>query len=146
MGLEHPGFPVWGEKGLRAEFEKNFSVTLAAEFRGRVSGFINFWILKPPARQIVGMTEDVSHLAGGQVQLNSVLVSVPALNNGVASALLGKLFEYARKNACAEIALEVNVRNLPAIRLYEKSDFKVVGRRPKFYNNTDDAILMRKEL
>ena len=80
------------------------------------------------------------------MQLNAVLVSAAALKKGVASALLGKMYEYARKSACAEIDLEVNARNLPAISLYEKADFKVVGRRPKFYNNTDDAILMRKTL
>jgi len=128
MELEHPGFPAWGEKGLAAEFEKKFSVTLVAEREGRLAGFINFWILQP------------------QIQLNSVLVAASALKKGVASALLGKLLEYAGKNACTEIDLEVNERNLPAIRLYEKSDFKVVGRRPKFYNNTDEAVLMRKKL
>ena len=128
MELEHPGFPAWGESGLAAELGKKFSVTLVAEREGRLAGFINFWILQP------------------QVQLNSVLVRVSALKSGVASALLAKMFEYAGKNACAEIDLEVNERNLPAIRLYEEYDFKVVGRRPKFYNNTDDAVLMRKTL
>lgn len=128
MELEHPGYPAWGERGLAAEFEKNFSVTLVAEPEGQPGGFINFWIMKP------------------EVQLNSVVVAASALKKGVASALLAKLYEYARKSACSEIDLEVNERNLPAIRLYEKSDFKVVGRRPKFYNNTDDAVLMRKQL
>lgn len=146
MELEHPGYPAWGERGLAAELGKNFSVTLVAGPREKPAGFINFWVLKPPARQSAGMTEDASHLAGGQVQLNSVVVSVSALKSGVAWALLGKMYEYARKNGCAEIDLEVNERNLPAIRLYERSDFKVVGRRPKFYNNTDGAILMRKRL
>jgi [ribosomal protein S18]-alanine N-acetyltransferase len=128
MELEHPGYPAWGERGLAAEFEKNFSVTLVAGPEGKPEGFINFWMLTP------------------QVQLNSVVVAASALKRGVASALLGKMYEYARKSACTEIDLEVNERNLPAIRLYENSDFKVVGRRPKFYNNTDDAVLMRKNL
>lgn len=128
MELEHPGYPAWGERGLAAESGKNFSVTLVAGSPEKPAGFVNFWILKP------------------QVQLNSLVVSVSALKSGVATALLGKMYEYARKNACTEIDLEVNERNLPAIRLYEKSDFKVVGRRPKFYNNSDDAILMRKNL
>lgn len=125
---EHPGYPAWGETGLLAEFGKNFSVTLVAEPAGRPAGFVNFWLLKP------------------QVQLNAVVVSASALRGGVAWALLGKLYEYARKSGCGEIDLEVNANNGPALRLYEKAGFTVAGRRPKYYNNTDDAVLMRKEL
>jgi len=40
----------------------------------------------------------------------------------------------------------VNASNAPALRLYEKCGFAVVGRRSKFYNLTDDAILMDMEL
>jgi len=123
---EHPGYPAWGERGLAAEFEKKFSVTLTAEADGILLGFINFWILRP------------------QIQLNSVVVSSKALRQGAATALIGKLAEYARKNACPEIDLEVNEHNAPALALYAKLGFEVVGRRPKFYNNSDAAVLMKK--
>lgn len=125
---EHPGYPAWGEKGFRGEESNRNSVTLAAELEGRVAGFINFWILRP------------------QVQLNTLAVGREWLRRGVASALLGKLLEYAAKNACREIDLEVNEHNAPAISLYGAEGFSVVGKRPKFYNNADAALLMRKEL
>ena len=125
---EHPGYPAWGERGLAAEFEKKFSVTLAAWSDGVLLGFINFWILKP------------------QVQLNSIVVSVKVLRTGAATALIGKLAEYAGKNACTEVDLEVNEHNAPAIALYEKLGFEVAGRRPKFYNNSDAAVLMKKTI
>lgn len=128
METEHPGYSAWGETGLGAEFAKNFSVTLVAEMDARPCGFINFWILRP------------------QVQLNAVVTAATALKKGVAFSLINKLLEYAAKNACAEVDLEVNEHNAPAIRLYEKLGFSVAGRRPKFYNNTDDAVLMRKTL
>jgi len=126
METEHSGYPAWGEHGLAAEFEKKFSVTLAAESEGVLLGFINFWVLKP------------------QIQLNSIVISVKALRRGAASALIGKLCEYAKKNACPEVDLEVNEHNAPAIALYRKLGFEVVGRRSKFYNNLEAAILMRK--
>lgn len=128
MESGHPGYPAWGEKGLAAEAGKKFSVTLLAESGGRPAGFINFWVLPP------------------QIQLNSVVVAVHALRAGTAAALIGKLEEYAKKSACTEVDLEVSEFNAPAMALYGKLGFKVTGRRPKFYNNSDAAILMRKHL
>ncbi len=125
---EHPGYPAWGEKGFAAEEKNPNSVTLAAELDGRAAGFINFWILRP------------------QVQLNTLAVGRAFLRRGAASALLGKLLEYAAKSACREIDLEVNERNAAAIALYRARGFEQVGKRPKFYNNTDAALLLRKVL
>lgn len=129
-GIEagHPGYPAWGEKGFAAEEGNRNSVTLAAEIDGRAAGFINFWVLRP------------------QVQLNTLAVDGAFLRRGVASALLGKLFEYARKSLCREIDLEVNEHNAAAIALYAAHGFEVVGRRPKFYNNAEAALLMRRTL
>lgn len=125
---QHPGYPAWGEKGFEAEERNRNSVTLAAEDDGRVAGFINFWILRP------------------QVQLNTLAVDKAFLRRGAASALLGKLLEYAAKNLCREVDLEVNEHNAAAIALYLARGFELVGKRPKFYNNTDAALLLRKTL
>jgi len=124
----HPGFPAWGEGGFATEEKNRNSVTLAAECDNVVAGFINFWILRP------------------QVQLNSLAVDGTMLRRGAATALLGKLLEYARKNACAEVDLEVSELNAPAIAFYRLHGFDVVGKRPKFYNNTEAALLMRRAL
>ena len=124
----HPGYPAWGERGFEAEEKNRNAVTLAAELDGRPAGFINFWILRP------------------QVQLNTLAVGKDFLRRGVAAALLGKLFEYAAKSLCREVDLEVNERNAAAIALYTKHGFGLVGKRPKFYNNTDAALLLRREL
>ncbi|HBA61740.1 MAG TPA: hypothetical protein DCZ92_13200 [Elusimicrobia bacterium] len=123
---EHPGYPAWGVKGFEAEENNRNSVTLAAEADGRAAGFINFWILRP------------------QVQLNTLAVGKAFLRRGTATALIGKLLEYAAKSLCREIDLEVNEHNAAAIALYQRHGFAVVGKRPKFYNNTDDALLLRK--
>ena len=40
----------------------------------------------------------------------------------------------------------VNVHNDIAINLYEKYNFKEVGKRTKYYNGIDDALIMTKKL
>ena len=122
---QYPDYPAWGIKGLAAEFENKHSVTLVAEDDGGTRGFINFWIFPPT------------------VQLNAVIVDSGNLRSGIASGLLKKLFEYAKKNSCEEIDLEVNFKNGAAVSFYKKSGFKETGRRLKFYNNNDDAVLMK---
>ncbi|OIO02166.1 MAG: hypothetical protein AUJ51_06800 [Elusimicrobia bacterium CG1_02_56_21] len=125
---EHPGYPAWGVKGFEAEEKNRNSVILTAEIDGRAAGFINFWVLRP------------------EVQLNTLAVGRGFLRQGAASALLGKMYEYAAKSACRQIDLEVNENNAGAIALYLAGGFEVVGKRPKFYNNTDAALLLRKAL
>ena len=41
---------------------------------------------------------------------------------------------------------EVNEKNINAIKLYEKFGFKKIGLRKKYYNNIDNAILMKKNI
>jgi ribosomal-protein-alanine N-acetyltransferase len=61
---------------------------------------------------------------------------------GFGRALLDCAAEAARSWGCVKITLEVSAANEPALRLYRRSGFQVVGRRPKFYNDRFDAILM----
>ena len=49
----------------------------------------------------------------------------------------------ARKNKMYK--LEVNIQNSIAINFYKKYNFKEVGLRKKYYDNTYDAILMKLE-
>ena len=59
------------------------------------------------------------------------------------------LSEYGRELAIEtgkdNISLEVNEKNYAAISLYKKAGFEDVGRRKKYYNGMDDAIIMTKK-
>ena len=61
---------------------------------------------------------------------------------GIGSALLEFLINFAISQKDGSITLEVNENNTSAIELYKKYNFKQVGLRKKYYNNTDNAILM----
>ena len=66
---------------------------------------------------------------------------------GIARALLGHLLSYAVEAAVERIVLEVRRSNTPAQSLYHSLDFKVVGRRPSYYQDTgEDALIMVKEM
>ena len=47
-----------------------------------------------------------------------------------------------RKSPSERIWLEVHAGNLGALALYEQLGFKSVGRRPKYYRDGGDAILL----
>ena len=67
-------------------------------------------------------------------------------NLGFAKLILSKLLNIAKEENLKTITLEVNENNLPAIHLYETFNFKRVGLRKNYYNNTDNAILMTLNL
>ena len=63
---------------------------------------------------------------------------------GLGTKLLQFLIELAKKKEKKCITLEVREDNKPAIKLYEKLNFEVVGKRRRYYDNSVDAIIMTK--
>lgn len=64
-------------------------------------------------------------------------------NLGIASLMLEKLIYIAKEKNFKKLTLEVNYKNLTAIHLYKKFNFKEIAVRKKYYNNIDDAIIMQ---
>ena len=124
---EHDIIPSWTEAMFIKEEENPHAVTLVAETDGKQAGFINFWVLRP------------------ETEINMIAVNSAFLRRGVASALMKKRREYAKKSLCRNIILDVRADNGAAISFYKKEGFAVEGRRPKFYNDKYDAILMRAD-
>ena len=74
--------------------------------------------------------------------LDNIAVAPEARRQGVADALLGAITGFGREHLSA-LMLEVRASNAPAIALYEKHGFAVVGRRKNYYDAPrEDAILM----
>lgn len=64
---------------------------------------------------------------------------------GIGTLLLESVANYAKNNQHEGLLLEVNEKNLSAINLYKKYGFTQIYIRKKYYNNTDDAIIMSLE-
>ena len=77
-----------------------------------------------------------------EIEIMNVSIHKLFRRKGIAKELLIKIIEYAKQNNIIKINLEVNEKNIAAISLYEKLNFKQVGLRKKYYNRKDSAILM----
>lgn len=118
----------WGENGWKTEAAQPASIIWCAEMEGHLVGFA------------------AMRVAAGLGEILNVAVHPQYCRQGIAFNLLGKLVRQAREQACEELTLEVNIQNTAAISLYTKAGFSEVGRREKFYNAQDDALIMRISL
>ena len=86
---------------------------------------------------------------GGSADIVSVAVAPELLRRGVATRLLLFALAELAGEGVEEISLEVAVDNAPARALYERLDFREVGRRPGYYRRDRelvDALVMRRTL
>jgi ribosomal-protein-alanine acetyltransferase len=98
--------------------------------------------------------EDHGHLLGcclgrclaGEAELHSIAVRPSCRRSGLGHRLLAAFVEQCRAGGASCLWLEVRADNEAAIRLYEKAGFAGEGRRPRYYSDGEDAILMRLRL
>jgi len=73
-------------------------------------------------------------------------IGVTARRRGLGTALMRAAIEKARTLGAAMLHLEVAAANLAAQKFYESLGFIMAGRRPKYYANGDDAVLLSLRL
>lgn len=119
----------WNISTFRNELLNPNSKYIVAKINNKIVGFAGIW------------------KAVDDVHITNIVTAKNFRRQNIGSILLSNLIELARiEKDITSITLEVNSNNIPAKKLYEKFGFKVVGLRKKYYNNTDDAIIMTKEL
>ena len=125
-----------------------------------LTDFDDFWtysvfkeeLKNPNSKYILALEKDNIVGFGGiwkavdDIHITNIVVKKSLRKNGIGSMLLNKLIELSKKENINSITLEVNTKNIPAIKLYEKYGFKNVGIRKKYYNGTDDAVIMTMEV
>jgi len=65
---------------------------------------------------------------------------------GLATALLQAAYEEGVRRKGTALTLEVRVSNRRAIALYRRLGYQVVGRRPGYYQDGEDALVMTAQL
>lgn len=94
------------------------------ETEGKVMGYLGMW-------RIVD-----------EVHYGNLAVRPEYRRRGIANKLVAYSIDYAKLNDCRGITLEVRSTNLPAIKLYEKNGFKILGKRLNYYSDSTDALIM----
>lgn len=117
----------WNYNILKDELNNKNSRYLVAKLNNEVIGFAGIKIIIDEA------------------DIMNIVVKKDFRNKGIGSLLLEKLMDLSKSLNLNYISLEVNEKNISAIRLYKKFNFKEIGTRKKYYKESN-AILMIKGL
>lgn len=118
----------WNANILETELKNSFSRYIVAKIDDEIVGF-------------AGVIDTID-----QFEITNIVVKKSFRKQGIGNKLLEVLINMANNNNKKEIILEVNNKNLAAIKLYEKNGFKNIGIRKKYYNNEEDANIMTLKL
>lgn len=77
-----------------------------------------------------------------EAEILDVAVDGNFRGRGIGRILVRWAVDFCRRHAAIVLRLEVRVGNDEAIALYRRLGFREVGRRKRYYENGDDAILM----
>lgn len=114
----------WTIENLKSELNNKNSHYIVAKIQDNILGFAGIW------KSI------------DDIHITNIVVKKDFRKNGIGSLLLQTLILLTKNLNYKELTLEVNINNIPAKKLYLKYGFKELGIRKKYYNNTDDAVIM----
>lgn len=127
VALDQLSFTLpWPERSFRFELTDNpASRCWVAEVDGRLVGMIVAWLLV-----------DEAHIA-------TLATHPDHRRQGIARKLLEYALRYMSREGAVTSFLEVRERNTAAQEMYRGFGYEEVGRRKRYYKDTDeDAILM----
>lgn len=115
----------WNTNTFTNELENENSYYLVAKINDEIVGFAGIKIILDEA------------------DIMNVVTKKNKRNLGIGFCILENLIYIAKEKNVKKLTLEVNEKNLAAIHLYKKLGFKQIAVRNKYYNNTDNAIIMQ---
>ncbi|MBL8055873.1 MAG: ribosomal protein S18-alanine N-acetyltransferase [Anaerolineales bacterium] len=150
LQIDRLSFPQpWSEQSYRFELLENqhaYFIVAAARAAGPTAR--RWWERlaprRPMPRQVVGYAG--LWLVVDEAHINTLAVHPEWRGHGIGEQLLVALLAHARAHQALTATLEVRVRNLTAQHLYRKYGFEEVGRRPRYYRDGEDALLMTTHL
>ena len=116
---------AWSSNGIDTILSDEKSLVFLAEIETKIVGYAAAWVV------------------GDEGEVTRVAVVEAERGRGVGGALLETMqIECARRGAKV-LFLEVRDGNLAARTLYHKCHWREVGRRKRYYEDGEDALVMR---
>lgn len=129
LAIEEISFTTaWSRDFFFHELHNPISKFYVLEQRKCVIGYVIFW------------------LVADEVHIANLAVHPQFRRSGMGTKLLKTVFDQASRHRAKIITLEVNEKNVSARDLYRKFGFAQVGRRAKYYENRDDALILSRSL
>ena len=132
LPIEQDAYPKpWSRAVFESEFEQVRSGSrhyVVARRRRVVIGYAGLWISPDPAG------DQGTSPTSWSPPTTGVVASPPRL--------LGSLADEAIERGCVALTLEVRVSSTGAQELYRRFGFAPAGVRKRYYENTEDAIVM----
>ncbi|MDR3037826.1 MAG: ribosomal protein S18-alanine N-acetyltransferase [Candidatus Adiutrix sp.] len=123
----------WTVENFKGEFARRVTLALglktapAGAGRPALAAYCFFWLISP------------------EIHLLNLAVRPEYRRRGLARRLLKAMLDLGRHAGAATVFLEVRPTNAEALALYHSFGFRVTGRRPKYYDDGEDAHLMTLE-
>lgn len=108
-------------------------------------------VVRRPGHPFVADEEVVAYIIywqiGDDVQVNNVAVHPDCRGLGLGEAMMRHTIAEVRAAGAAFVTLEVRQSNTPALALYKKLGFEIMGVRKNYYTKPDeDAYVMALDL
>ena len=116
----------WSRRLFRETLSFPHSINFVLrESTGALLGYINFYLI------------------GEEAHMLNFAVHPDFRKKGLATHLLSHTVDFLKRRNAANFFLEVRESNLDAIRLYGRFGFRMIGRRKRYYVETnEDALVM----
>ncbi len=132
LELEQKCFPddPWSRGAFEEEIKNSLSIFLVAreEETGEIIGYGGVWLMY-----------DVGNIT-------NLAVAPNCRQSGIGRRILQLLIDLCVERGMTAITLEVRKSNLVAQKLYQSEGFVCCGLRKRYYQGTEDAVIMTLEL
>ena len=122
------GADAWSEVSVREELTGAHRCAVVGSDGGSVVGYA------------------VTRASGDVVDLQRIAVDPQHRRTGLASRLLAAVRTAARAGGASRMLLEVSAANAAAMAFYAAEGFTEIDRRPRYYRDGSDALVLRAPL
>lgn len=126
---------------LRLENSHNIKILSKDLLKKDIENDNTYYITAKLDNKIVGYA-GISYVLDS-ADLISIVVDKEKTNMKIATNMLENIISFCKENNIKEILLEVRISNTAAINLYLKFGFEIISTRKKYYDNIEDAYIMK---